>query len=1029
MGVRIYALAKELNIDSKEVVDACQKVGISGKGSPLASLDDAEVVKVRSFLGGSAPAASASPRTANAPKAVAAESRAASPTSRGGGGGTATATAEVGAPVRPPWPPTGRVERGAGLSRFLRNVKGGGKSDDENEAQDNQHEVVDEAPVAEAPAAAAETGSPSEMEAPSQPETVEPVAQEAVEPAETVADQQVATTSKAAEVETPAEPEVPSAPAAEDKTAPAFTRDDYVSPLASKMKRMVDVTRRRSGKDDKAEGESEARRAASERQKTNVRLAPMPEAPKAKAPKPKADDPPAQKPEISLSIEQFSGKGGSAPLREQVLKRAEEKHRQEQDQKDKPRVGRDAARSGRQRTFVDSAPAATPGRGRPAAKGGKDEEDALVKDGRFARQKKRKKGAASRRRKDDEEGPVTGVSPVGGYTRNRTLQRRRSRTSTAAPRKSDVVVELPTTVRALSEAVSLPAARVLKKLLELNIMANVNTVLEEEDTVRLVISELGVDVVVKPPLDLEESLLNDFSDEPEDDDEGLEPRPPVVTFLGHVDHGKTSLLDKLIGLQVAGGESGGITQHIRAYNVPHKDQSVTFVDTPGHEAFTAMRARGANATDIAVLVVAADDGFMPQTDEALSHARAAEVPIVVALNKMDLPSANPDRVYQQMAERNLLPTEWGGDVEVVKTSAMTGDGLDDLMEMLLTIAELHDLKANPDRPASGVCLEAELQGDRGALAKLLVQNGTLEPGDIILCGTAFGRVKTMYDTLKPRKVHREVGPGIPVTLSGLDEAPAAGEPFYVLDDIAQAREIVERRREIVRLAAGVPINRPTSLEDFSDRLALGAVQTLNLIIRADTRGSLEAIKKELSKLEHPEVAIRILQETVGGITEADVTLADVTDAVILGFNIVPDERAKAGARNKGVQIREYSIIYELTDDVRKALEQRLKPGQQIVELGVAMVQQLFVISRVGTIAGCRVVSGTIERNCRVKIVRDNRVIGDYQLESLRREKDDAKEVRQGYECGIKIYHFNDLKEGDTLHAYRIEEVARTLDDV
>jgi translation initiation factor IF-2 len=966
----------------------------------------------------------------------------------------------VATPVRPPWPPK-KDERGSGLSRFLRTSKDTPSSTRDTSAESKSPDPEpSQAPdqVEASPVELAETVAQAEpvadrsdehrdqaptavAEPPRQaPQRAEEVA-EADEPA---AEETAAEASSHADAEPEAsEPPVAETPAAAEKASPAFARDNYVSPLASKMKgRMVDVGRRRGGDKPSEGGREEPRRPQGQgpdRGKTNVRMpsvrvAPMPEAPKPKTPKAKADEPPAQKPEISLTIEQFSGKGGSAPLRDQVLKRAEEKHKADQEQKDKPATkGRDGASARPSRTRGPGEPAAAttpaaPGRGRPGVRGAKDEDDTLVKDGRIGRQKKRKKGAASRRRKDDEDGPVTGVSPIGGYTRNRTLQRRRSRASTAAPRKSDVVVDLPITVRALSEAVSLPAAKVLKKLLELNIMATVNTVIEEEDTVRLIASELGVDLVLRPPVDLEETLINDF-DDVEDADEDLRPRPPVVTFLGHVDHGKTSLLDKIIGLKVASGESGGITQHIRAYNVPYGDASVTFVDTPGHEAFTEMRARGANATDIAVLVIAADDGFMPQTEEALSHARAAEVPIVVALNKIDLPGANPERVFQQMAERQLLPTEWGGDVEVVQTSAMTGEGLDELMETLLTIAELHALRANPDRPASGVCLEAEMQGDRGALAKILVQNGTLKAGDVILCGTSFGRVKTMYDTLKPRTVHKTAGPGVPVTLSGLDEAPAAGEPFYVLEDIAQAREIVEKRRAIAQLSSGMPINRPITLEDFSDRLAMDSVRTLNLIVRADTRGSLEAIKKELAKLEHPEVAIRILQEMVGGITEADVTLADVTDAVILGFNVVPDERAKAAARGKGVQIREYGIIYKLTDDVRKALEQRLKPGQQVVELGVAIVLQLFVISRVGTIAGCRVASGTIERNCRVKIVRDNRVIGDYQLESLRREKDDAKEVRAGYECGIKIHNFNDLKEGDTLHAYKIEQVARTLDDV
>jgi translation initiation factor IF-2 len=505
------------------------------------------------------------------------------------------------------------------------------------------------------------------------------------------------------------------------------------------------------------------------------------------------------------------------------------------------------------------------------------------------------------------------------------------------------------------------------------------------------------------------------------------PRPPIVTFLGHVDHGKTSLLDRIIGIDVAAHEKGGITQHIRAYRVEKEGRAIAFVDTPGHEAFTEMRARGANVTDIAVLVVAAEDGVMPQTEEAISHARAAGVPIVVALNKIDLPGANAQRAYEQLAANELLPSEWGGETEVVKTSATTGEGIDKLLETLLTVAELREYKADPDRPARGTCLECELQEERGVVAKLLVRAGTLRLGDVVVCGAAYGRVKAMYDTLKPRQKYKEAGPSTPVNVTGLNLAPGAGDTFYVLSDITQARQLAEQRAADARQRELGHFQPHVTLETLYERLGQESkVQTLNIILRADVRGSIEAIRKELQKLEHAEVQIKILQATVGGISEADVHLAHASDAIIIGFSVVPDEGARALAEKLGVQIRRYDIIYQVTDDLKAALEGMLKPEKQEKELGRALVQQVFHISRVGTVAGCRVLAGTIQRDARVRLIRDSRVIGDYALESLKREKDDAREVREGFECGMRLAGYNDIKEGDLLEAYKIEEIARTF---
>ena len=562
-------------------------------------------------------------------------------------------------------------------------------------------------------------------------------------------------------------------------------------------------------------------------------------------------------------------------------------------------------------------------------------------------------------------------------------------------------------------------------------MSNINGMLDDE-TAQLLAAQLSLEIEFKQPVSLEEQMLADFSDD-EVDEESLQLRPPIVTFLGHVDHGKTSLLDKIIDIDVVSGEAGGITQHIRAYAVEKDGRKIAFVDTPGHEAFTEMRARGANVTDIAVLVVAADDGVMPQTEEAISHAKAAEVPIVVALNKCDLPGANPDKVLQDLAAHELLPSEWGGDIEVIRTSAITGEGIDDLLEMLLATAELYELKASTDAAATGVCLEAEQESDRGVIAKIMVQRGNLEVGDVVVCGNAHGRVKAMYDTLRPQVRLDEAGPSTPVNLTGLDRAPGAGDRFYVLDDIAKAREIAETRDFSSREQSLSGITTKVSLEEFQERLESGPLGhteeevTLNLIIRADTRGSIEALQKELGKISHPEVEVKILQASVGGVSVADVTLAQASSAVIIAFNVVPDETARALADERQVEVRRYDIIYKVTDDIRATLEGKLKPEEQKVDTGTAMVLRTFTVSRTGTIAGCRVMRGAIERDNRIRVIRENRVIGDYAIESLRREKDDVKEVRQGMECGIKLANYNDIKEADTLESYKVEQVARKLE--
>jgi translation initiation factor IF-2 len=652
--------------------------------------------------------------------------------------------------------------------------------------------------------------------------------------------------------------------------------------------------------------------------------------------------------------------------------------------------------------------------------------------GREERQRKRGRRAAERRVTHEDEDltrVLTEEEAPPAPARPPRVRRRGGvavPAATAVARPARIAVAAPLTVRTLSQTTGIRAQDMLRKLMDRNILATINSTLDE-DTANLLAIELGIELEIKRAPDVEEQLM---AARAEDQPDMLELRPPVVTFLGHVDHGKTSLLDALRKSNVVASESGGITQHIGAYQVEHNGRRVTFLDTPGHEAFTAMRSRGAHVTDVVVLVVAADDGVMPQTEEAISHARAAGVPIIVAINKVDLPNSNVHRVMQQLSNLQLLPAEWGGDTEFVQTSASTGRGLDDLLETLVAVAELRELKANPGRLAGGTCLEASLHETRGVLATFLVQEGTLQRGDLVLCGQAYGRVKAMFDD-RERPI-REAGPSAPVVISGLDVVPAAGDHFIVLDDLEQAREVAERRRLRQRTET-LAQRRHVTLETLMSRMTEEKVKELRLILRADVRGSIEAIAKELEKLQHPEVAVRVLHAAVGAITESDVLLADASDAVIVGFNVVPDEGARTVAEDKGVEIRRYEIIYQLTDDIRKSLEGMLKPELREVELGRALVQQVFKLSRVGTVAGCRVLQGVVERVGKVRLIRDGRVIypepgsgKEANIQSLKRLKDDVREVREGFECGIKVAGYDDIKEGDIIEVYKIQETQRTL---
>lgn len=966
MAVRIYAFAKELGLDNKQLLDICEQAGIKGKGSALANLEDDEIAQIKAFM--------EKAKDAGKPKSA------------------VEAKTELIEPQR-----EGLFPNRAAPLRDLTTLKTRKKT-----------AAADES-------AAPETASPAETE-----QANEPAA-----PAVTVAAE--STTAPTAEVAPPlrALDRLKSGGGAgkgdnggtSDLAAPPplQTPTRLAPERPAPLRPIQDLQR---SKTSAKPGPLTAKR---EKPKRAINVASIAAMPEVKQPTPSQQPQlKVQKPDIPITQETIARvRSGIAPLDQ--FKKHKDKDKKD-DKKDKTKLkGRDDLTG-----LIDVLPVATGTKEKDQRERNKIakrflDDDAELGSTRQLREKRREKAVIGldgeeeryRRRKDDKNRP--------------------KKAAITAPRKEKVTLTLPCNVRTFSEAAGVSAVQVLLTLPKLGEteQKNINSELSY-DLVELLIDHFEIEhIELKLPESAEDRLMAQVNAEHERT-ENLTPRPPIVTFLGHVDHGKTSLLDAIIGIDVVSGEAGGITQHIRAYQVEKDGKKIAFVDTPGHEAFTEMRARGANVTDIAVLVVAADDGVMPQTEEAISHAKAAKVPIIVALNKIDLPGANPDKVYQELAQHDLLPSEWGGDVEVVKTSAVKKTGIDELLETILVTAELHEYTANEKRAAYGTCLEAEQQPGRGVIAKFIVQGGCLRPGDIVVCGRAHGRIKAMFDTLKVTKKLDAAGPSTPVNVTGLDVVPDAGDKFYVLPDISEAREIAMHRENRSRQKALGGITTRVSLEDFQAQLNAGTLGksqdlvTLNLIIRADVRGSIEAIQKELSKIEHPEIRINILQALVGGVTIADVRLAQASQAVIIGFNVVPDEAARALAEELQVEIRRYDIIYKVSDDIKATLEGRLKPDQQVVELGSALVLRTFSISRVGTIAGCRVMRGSVVRDGRVRVIRDSRVIGEYPIESLKREKDDAREVQRGLECGIRLAGFNDIKEGDTFEVFKIEEVARTL---
>ena len=569
------------------------------------------------------------------------------------------------------------------------------------------------------------------------------------------------------------------------------------------------------------------------------------------------------------------------------------------------------------------------------------------------------------------------------------------------------------TVTELALRLKIKAAEIIKRLMLLGVMATANQTIDY-DTAAMVSMELGAKVEREIIVTTEERLIVDEADS----EESLCPRPPIVVVMGHVDHGKTSLLDAIRNTSVTSTEAGGITQHIGAYKVRLGEREITFLDTPGHEAFTAMRARGAQITDIAILVVAADDGIMPQTVEAINHAKAAGVSIIVAINKMDKPEANAERVKQELTEHELVPEEWGGDVICVPVSAKTRQGIDELLEMVLLTADIKELKANPNRLARGIVVEAKLDKGRGPVATVLVQNGTLNSGDILIAGTAVGRVRAMTDD-KGRRV-KTAGPSTPVEIVGLGEVPSAGDVFNAVEDERLARQLVDERKQAEKEERFSAYQKVT-LDNLFSQIAEGEMKELSIIVKADVQGSVEAVRQSLEKLSNEEVRVRVIHGGVGAINESDIMLADASNAIVVGFNVRPDSTADDMAKEKGVDMRTYRVIYDCIEEVQAAMKGMLAPKFRDVEQGKAEVRQVYKLSSVGTIAGCYVTNGKITRHSKIRVVRDGIVISEDEIDSLRRFKDDVKEVASNYECGISLEKFNDIKEGDVLEAYITEE--------
>ena len=631
------------------------------------------------------------------------------------------------------------------------------------------------------------------------------------------------------------------------------------------------------------------------------------------------------------------------------------------------------------------------------ARGGKREQQAPQGKEKFRNNKRRDNSFASNKRKQEEA------------DRLRKLR-------LEVIKKTPVTVQIPDeiSVGELASRMKKTGAEVVKCLMKNGVMASLSQMIDF-DTAAIIAEEMGCKVEKEVVVTIEERLIDDHQDK----DEDLVPRAPVVVVMGHVDHGKTSLLDYIRNAHVASGEAGGITQHIGAYQVEIHGKPITFLDTPGHEAFTSMRARGAMVTDIAILVVAAEDGIMPQTVESINHAKAAGIPIIVAINKMDKPEANPERIKQQLTEYGLVCEEWGGDTIICPISAKTGQGIDNLLDMVVLTAEMRELKANPNRAAHGAVIEARLDKGRGPVATLLVQNGTLHQGDVIIAGTAVGRVRAMTDA-RGKKLN-DAGPSVPVEIIGMSEVPGAGDEFHAVADERMARELAEQRKQEQKAAVASPVGK-VSLEDLFSQIQAGEMKNLNIIVKADVQGSAEAVKASLEKLSNEEVRVRVIHCAVGAISESDVMLASTSGAIIVGFNVRPDANAKESAARMNVDMRMYRVIYDAINEVETAMKGMLTPKFKEVDLGRAEVRSVFKITGVGMVAGCYVLDGKMQRGAQMRLLRDNIVIYDGAIASLQRFKDSVKEVAAGYECGITFEKFQDIKEGDIIEAFLMEQI-------
>ncbi len=963
MKIRIFALAKELDIDSKDLIQACTEVGLTVKSSPLASITPEERDMVLAHLKSKKPGGTAKPGKASEPVAI----------------------------PREPVPERTKSKP----IRALDNVA----------VKPSARRVEDVEEVSE-----------PEFVAPEAPDMAEPVV-----------------------VMTPTE--VPASPAEESVAAP--------TPKPGMLKPTVPTP-------ESTEGDSSAPDDSSAEPGTTTAVAPAPAMPTPAMPAPVATPaPPAHKGRITPMSRPEQAPREMRPVGS-VRDMAPRPNQQPRTPSAEAPISRDRDKGGRKGpalptmampTFKAPLPSKVDG---PVQKPDLKLTGEMIRDtgkGKIADIMRKNKEAGVKRKPGDPlpaaEASRIGKSPIGGMEEIREARRqkrtksrgddldtpdfirqKRNRKHVNSELKTEATVTMPISMRGLSELLGRPVNKLMGLALKSGKMMTINDSVDEELVLEIGM-EFGIDLKIVREDDVETELQAWLDRPNEDFGVPLVERAPIITILGHVDHGKTTLVDTIRKSNVAAGEAGGITQHIAAYQVEHNGKKLTFVDTPGHAAFSAMRARGANVTDIVVLVVAANDGIMPQTIECIAHARAAGVPIVVALNKIDLPGINEQKVLTELSQQGLYPTEWGGDTEVVRISGLVGTGVDNLLETLLLTAELNAYTAPLDIPADGVCLESFRDEGRGPMAWCMVRRGTLKIGDTLLCGSAYGRVRAMYND-KGQEV-REAGPSTPVKVAGLSDVPGTGYHFFAVDDLDLAVQVAEERKQKGRFDMLSARGGPKSLEQFFAERD-GTLKELPLIIKADTQGSIEAIRYELNKFDHAEVRIRILHEAVGGVNESDVYLAASSGAIVVAFQVVPDNNATSLASQEGVQIRRYSIIYNVADDIRQALEGLLSPEMLSVQTGRAIVLRTFSISKAGVVAGCRVLSGLIERSSRVNVIREQKVLNSYGIASLRREKEDVRDVRDGFECGIRLEGFNDVKEGDLLECFRIEARKRTLDE-